>query len=47
MSLLDAQTWAKTYISWMNGNQSANGGPSFSGNQQGVSWSWWYLGPVC
>lgn len=34
-----AQTWAETFISWMNGGQSENGGPSFTGNQQGVSWS--------
>ena len=39
--------YIQTFISYVNGGQGANGGPTFSGNQQGISWSWWVINPVC
>lgn len=36
--------WAKTLVSYLNGGESARGGPSFSGNQQPISSDWWYFG---
>ena len=35
------QDWANTFIAYINGNLDSQGGPTFSGNQQGISWSWW------
>lgn len=38
-ALADEQAWANTMVSYLNGN--AQGGPTFSGAQQGVSTDWW------
>jgi endoglucanase len=37
-------TWADTLLSYMNGKLDAQGGPSFHGDEQGVSGSWWFWG---
>ena len=36
------QAWAQTLVDYMNGK--APGGPTFSGNQQGISGDWWSWG---
>lgn len=36
--------WAQTLLDYMNGAYAAEGGPAFSGNQQGVSGDWWAWG---
>lgn len=36
--------WARTLLDYMNGKYAAEGGPGFSGDQQGVSGSWWLIG---
>ena len=41
MRTKDGQDWANTFIPYLNGKSATEGGPAFSGNQQGVSWSWW------
>jgi endoglucanase len=41
MCTKDGQDWANTFIPYLNGKYASEGGPAFSGNQQGVSWSWW------
>jgi len=41
MRTTGGQEWANTFIAYVNGNLGSQGGPIFSGNQQGVSWSWW------
>lgn len=41
----DDVNYMNTLISYLNGQ--CNGGPTFSGNQQGISWSWWAINPVC
>ncbi len=38
------QLWAQTLVSYMNGDYAAEGGPSPTGGQQGVSGDWWYWG---
>lgn len=37
-------TWADTLLDYMNGKLAAQGGPSFRGDEQGVSGSWWFWG---
>jgi len=44
MTSPDSQAWASTLLDYMNGKDGAQGGPTFSGNQQGISGSWWNLG---
>jgi hypothetical protein len=43
---VDAQSWATAFISYLNGGQGANGGPTFGPNEQGMGWDWWAIGPV-
>jgi endoglucanase len=38
------RVWAETMFDYMNGKLSAKGGPQLTGNQQGVSGSWWFWG---
>ena len=45
MQSSDSQAWASTLLGYMNGNDGAQGGPTFSGNQQPISGSWWVVGP--
>ncbi len=40
----DAAAWASTLMSYMSGQDGAQGGPSITGNQQAVSGSWWLAG---
>jgi hypothetical protein len=42
--LANEQAWASTMVSYLNGKDGALGGPTFSGNQQGVSTDWWAWG---
>ena len=43
-SLANEQAWASTLVAYLNGEDGAQGGPTFSGNQQGVSTDWWAWG---
>jgi hypothetical protein len=36
--------WANTLVPYMNGQMGAQGGPTFSGNQQPVGSDWWLYG---
>jgi endoglucanase len=36
--------WSQTLVDYMNGKYAAQGGPSVTGNQQGVSGDWWAWG---
>jgi hypothetical protein len=36
--------WIQTVLDYMNGRDGAEGGPTFSGNEQPVSGSWWQWG---
>ncbi|HTR16987.1 MAG TPA: glycoside hydrolase family 5 protein [Acetobacteraceae bacterium] len=45
MKSSDSKAWASTLLGYMNGAYGAQGGPTFSGNQQPVSGSWWVVGP--
>jgi endoglucanase len=40
----DEIAWARTLVSYLNGEQHRNGGPAFSGNQQPIGSDWWYFG---
>ncbi len=40
-----SRDWAWTLIRYMNGEYGEQGGPSFVGDQQPVSGSWWLIGP--
>ena len=42
--LADEQAWAKTLLDYMNGKYATQGGPSVTGNQQGMSGDWWAWG---
>ncbi len=44
MTSADSKTWAKTLLDYMNGKDGAQGGPTFTGNQQPISGSWWNIG---
>ncbi len=44
MSDAQAQRWAATLVSYLNGEQGALGGPRFSGAEQPVSATWWSAG---
>ncbi|GHJ41694.1 glycoside hydrolase family 5 protein [Streptomyces sp. TS71-3] len=37
----DSKNWATWLTSYVNGQQGANGGPTFSGTEQGISVTWW------
>jgi len=41
-----SRAWAETLLGYMNGEMGALGGPTFSGNQQGVSGNWWAWGDL-
>ena len=41
-NLADEQAWASTLVAYANGK--AAGGPTLSGNQQGISTDWWAWG---
>jgi endoglucanase len=42
--LANEQAWASTLLNYMNGQDGAQGGPTFTGNQQPISGSWWLAG---
>ena len=44
MTSSGSQTWAKTLLGYMNGQDGAQGGPTFSGSQQPIGGSWWNIG---
>lgn len=39
------RSWASTLLGYMNGTLGRTGGPTFKGEQQPVSGSWWLIGP--
>jgi aryl-phospho-beta-D-glucosidase BglC (GH1 family) len=42
--LADEQAWASTLVPYLNGQDGAQGGPTFSGNQQPIGTDWWAWG---
>ncbi len=44
MKSANSKAWASTLLDYMNGKYGALGGPTFTGNQQPVSGSWWKIG---
>jgi endoglucanase len=44
--LANEQAWAATLLGYMNGQDGAQGGPTFTGNQQPIGGSWWLAGAV-
>jgi endoglucanase len=42
--LANEQAWASTLLGYMNGEDGAQGGPTFTGNQQPIGGSWWLAG---
>jgi len=44
MQSANSQAWAKTLLDYMNGKDGAQGGPTFTGDQQPVGGSWWNIG---
>ena len=40
----NSRAWASTLLDYMNGKDGALGGPTFTGNEQPVSGSWWKIG---
>lgn len=44
MTSAGSKVWAATLLDYMNGKNGAQGGPTFTGNQQPVSGSWWSAG---
>ncbi|MGH7869486.1 MAG: glycoside hydrolase family 5 protein, partial [Candidatus Dormibacteraceae bacterium] len=44
MLLSEDQAWAQTLLDYMNGQSGSSGGPTFSGNQQGIGGDWWAWG---
>lgn len=40
----DSTAWAQTLFDYMNGNLGSQGGPTFTGNQQGIGGDWWAWG---
>ncbi len=43
-SVAGEQAWANTMIGYFDGQDGAQGGPTFSGDQQGIGTGWWWLG---
>lgn len=43
-NLTAEQAWASTMASYLNGQDGALGGPTFTGGQQGISTDWWAWG---
>jgi endoglucanase/chitinase len=43
-NLAGEQAWASTLTQYMNGSQSGNGGPSFTGCQEPIGGDWWNFG---
>jgi aryl-phospho-beta-D-glucosidase BglC (GH1 family) len=44
MTTMADRHWAETLIAYANGELGALGGPSFHGDEQGISTSWWFAG---
>jgi endoglucanase len=44
MTSTDAKNWAATLIPYLNGQDGAEGGPTFTGDQQPISTDWWLAG---
>jgi endoglucanase len=44
MTSTDAKNWAATLLPYLNGQDGAEGGPTFSGDQQPISTDWWVAG---
>ena len=44
MTSSGSKIWAATLLDYMNGKDGAQGGPTFTGNQQPISGSWWNAG---
>lgn len=44
--LADEQAWAATLLAYVNGEYGAQGGPTFTGTQQGISTDWWAWGDL-
>lgn len=44
MTLAGSKVWAATLLDYMNGKDGAQGGPTFTGKEQGVAGSWWNIG---
>jgi endoglucanase len=44
MQSVNSRAWAATLLDYMNGKSGDQGGPTFSGDQQPVSGSWWLIG---
>ncbi|HEY0192575.1 MAG TPA: cellulase family glycosylhydrolase [Kofleriaceae bacterium] len=42
--LADEQAWAATLVDYLNGKDGDQGGPTFSGDEQGVGTDWWAWG---
>lgn len=40
------QAWADTMVGYVNGQDGSQGGPTFSGNQQGIGTDWWTAGAL-
>ncbi len=43
-NLANEQAWAATMVAYLNGQDGSQGGPTFSGTQQGFSTDWWAYG---
>lgn len=41
----ETREWARNLLDYMNGKYGAEGGPTFTGDQQPISGSWWLIGP--
>jgi endoglucanase len=44
--LNDELAWAATIVPYLNGQDGPQGGPTFTGSQQGISTSWWAWGDL-
>lgn len=43
-NVIESKLWAKTLVDYLNGKLGDQGGPTFSGPEQGVSTNWWIWG---
>jgi aryl-phospho-beta-D-glucosidase BglC (GH1 family) len=44
MTTEDHRRWARTLIDYTNGQLGAEGGPTFTGGEQGIGIGWWFAG---
>jgi aryl-phospho-beta-D-glucosidase BglC (GH1 family) len=44
--LSNEQAWASTLVAYLNGQDGAEGGPTFSGSQQAIGTDWWAWGDL-